>query len=350
MTTQEMHIEVNQSLQKVAANKTRKFLNEEIDLVLNKMVHRFVQSKVKPRRDGSGGFEIDQLDVDAVRPLLKTVQLPAYISDPERYVAFLPGDYDYLIADSSFVHNLCGIATPAPTPKTLTILTLRQDRSGRTDPPFYASMSVQLGGHTTSIPGSLSYNNSYAGYGTKEEVRDMVPHVLHDFWAAGLDIHWEVWNNIRKPGHYILAGEDVTAVGALIVDGTTLTQLTNTTRTLGTHATAGTRVANRLTNSSMVPDLLNTAFYKSSSLTPISELQGDNIYLYTDGNFTVNKLEVVYIRKPRIISLLLGTDCDLAPTFHQHICDLAVEYITSRLGKVAEQQLAQGDNDRRVTL
>ena len=43
-----MHIEVNQSLQKMAANKTLKFQPSEIDWVLNKMQLRFVENLLRP--------------------------------------------------------------------------------------------------------------------------------------------------------------------------------------------------------------------------------------------------------------------------------------------------------------
>jgi len=92
MYVKEMHIEVNQSTQKIAANTTRKLLAPEVDWLLNKNMGRFIESRVTPKKDGSGGFEIKQFDIDAIRTLLVTgYDVSAYVADPRRVKAFLPG-------------------------------------------------------------------------------------------------------------------------------------------------------------------------------------------------------------------------------------------------------------------
>lgn len=52
MNIKAFHIELNQSLQKIAANTTRKFLSEELDWVINKMQDRFIQNKLQPMVKG----------------------------------------------------------------------------------------------------------------------------------------------------------------------------------------------------------------------------------------------------------------------------------------------------------
>ncbi|MFZ8528579.1 hypothetical protein ACO1NJ_14750, partial [Staphylococcus aureus] len=80
----EMIIEVRQATQNIAANTRRKLQDEEIVWILNKIQERFIQSKIKRRKDGSGGFQLDQLDADAIRPLLTTKSLPHSFTEAEQ--------------------------------------------------------------------------------------------------------------------------------------------------------------------------------------------------------------------------------------------------------------------------
>lgn len=348
MNVRDMHIEVNQSLQKVAANKTRKFRSEEIDLVLNKIVGRFIRSKLKPK-PGGAGFDIDQVDIDALRTLLVSKTLDAYYYTGNSVISFLPSDYEHLIRDSSYVLNLCG--KPATTAeKTLKVLTLRQDKSSKSTQEYYKSMAITLGEASVSIPGSLPYANQYLGYKSKEDVAFLTPFLLAQLRQSGTEVYWERFYDMYKPSTYIMVGEGIPEIGSMTIDGIASTQFSAVTKSFKQFVGETGSVANRLYSSEVVGTIKSTAFFKPSFLSPVSELSQYNLIIHHDSSFIVNKVDVVYVRKPQTISLLLGTDCDLAEGFHQAICDLSVEYLKGRLGDVQGMQLAESDNERRVTL
>lgn len=348
MNVREQHIEVNQSLQKVAANRTRKFLSQEVDWVLNKMVNRFVQSKLRPRPDGS--FELDELDTDAVRTLLVVnKELPAYRQSAASYVSFLPPDYKYLISDASFTQALCGQAATIGQ-VTVVLTTLRQERSQQLSGPYYGMLSMVISPSTLNIPGDLPYSNKYAGFNSPDDVSFLTPFLLKYFRDIGWLVYWERFADVFRPQNFIVVS-DIAIPVSLVVDNTLVTQTSQITKNYTTHTGSSPKaVANRLIPSSKIQELLGTAFFKTSVLSPISELSGNNLYVYADDSFIVTNTRVTYIKEPQVISLDLGTDCDLAADFHQTICDLAVEYLKGRLENQVGTSMVASDNDRRVIL
>lgn len=350
MNVRGMHIQVNQTLQQVAANATRKFLDEEIDLALNKSMDRFIQARVKPRKDGSGGFEIDQLSADAIRNILVTDDFDAYYYRSDRYVVNLPPDYLNLISDSAYVQNNCG-QTPAELFTPMKVVYLKQNMSAKGGPKYYETLSITMDSKSVTIPGSLPYLNQYLGYVSKPDVVNLVPFILHQLQQQGLKVYWEKFNTIHKPSTYILTSA-VSTVASLTVDGSVLTSTSSEDFPLKKHTntTPAKLTANRLSNSAVVNRMGQSAFYKTSAMTPISELIGENLYIYTDSSFIVSKVRLTYVRKPLPISLALGTDCELAEDFHQAICDLTVEHLQGVLGNQAGAAQRVQDNEQRVVL
>ena len=97
--------------------------------------------------------------------------------------------------------------------------------------------------------------------------------------------------------------------------------------------TAGGKLCNdRLVRGHFRSSLRSSAFAKTTSVSPISAVSGNQIKVYHDGKFIISKLRVSYVRKPAKISLLLNQNCDIAEEFHQEICDRAVLYIKELIG------------------
>lgn len=354
MNIRDMHLEVNQSLQKVAANKTRKYLSEEIDWILNKMLHRFIQSRLRPKKGGA--FTIDQVDLDSIRPLLKQTVESAYIDNSIRYKTYLPVDYMYLISDASYVSNRCGITTdPTVLNATLYLTWLKQTYTNKVNSPFYQTISMVVDGtNTFNVPADLPYSQVYLGYQRKEDITFVMPAIIHYFNQSLQDIRvgFERYGEWYKPQQILLLSNNHQITGDITYDSINATLVDNITvnRTQHQALPKESLESNRLESSETIPQILDVAFYKPSYYSPVSELIGNVLYTYRDDNFTVNRTALTYIRKPQIMSLALGTDCDLAPEFHQTICDLAVEYIKGRIENAQGLQIAERDIEKRVIL
>lgn len=330
-----MHIEVNQSMQKIAANKTRKFNPEEIDWLLNKSLERFIHSKVTPRKDGSGGFEVLSHDVDAIQPLInRGVMLNVFRQSPNVFSSILPGDYAFLLADSSVLKCNCGGLNTTESVNTESLLVIPFKKSLTTSGPYYATVQLILSGSTAFNVATYTQDRdtSFSGFNSSEQIYEFISHILPELRKKGYDAYWENYGEFTFPRSLIIVTKSAIA-GSIQFDSTTTNGISKS-RSYVIEDLLGVDVetqANRLTASNKIPSLQQAAFFKTQAESPISELAGGILSVYTDKTFIVSNTVVSYVRKPRRISLTLGQDCELAPMFHQTICDLTVEYIKAMI-------------------
>ena len=349
MNVREMHIEVNQSLQKVAANRTRKLMDQETDWVLNKMVNRTIQAALGKKSVLS--LEKQQMALDKFTNLVVVGnEMKAYKSFMPSFISYMPGDYSYLISNVSYVHDNCkGIIQSGLAYTYVSVIPF--EKSELALPPFYANVAITISGLTLNIPANLPPSNEYTGYDSKRDFFLLIPFILNYFKARGIDISWEKCGDIKYPGCFIVVSESVITANVAIDANAPYGPRYSTSGNRVLYVTEDVAVAvNRLTGSELIQDFLRLAFYKPSPISPVSEISNGLLRVYTDQNFIVTKTMITYVRKPQIISLDLGTDCDLDPEFHQSICDLAVEYLKGRLQDAAGTQLTVQDNERRVIL
>lgn len=332
MQAKEMHIEVSQSLQKIAANKTRKLHPEEIDWLLNKNIERYIRSKVKPKKDGSGGFEIDQHDTDAIRALLRTrVPIDAYkvSTDTRRYACALPGDYSYLISDLSLIKTACeGDIDTTISSKYLLVIPVK--KSAEPAGPYYETVNLVINNATEFSMSTHVQNNdgSFTGFTSPEELFYVIDTLRYELKKKGWDVYWERYGDKFYSKSLIIAS-DVQLAGSIDIDGviTSGTTYEFSRVVADVEGESTIEAGNALTASDKIADRLGVAFYDTSPEEPLSELGGQLLYVYTDKTFIVSKVLVSYVRKPRKINLSLGQDCDLPEEFHDLICDMTVEYV-----------------------
>lgn len=337
MYVKEMHIEVNQSLQKIAANRTRKFFDEEVDWLLNKNLSRFIQSRVTPKKDGSGGFEIKQFDIDAIQAILvRGREVPAYVADPRSYKAQLPGDYAYLISDESVIKLAPVDLTNTPTQPLSSVLArnllvIPIPPSTLPVGPYYNNVSMSINGGVVFDIQLYTQQRSttFTGYNSKDQVYEVSDCLLRELSDQKWSVYWERYAEMYYPRCLVIDTGAVVATASITIDGTTTPAkpMTYTVQVYDYPTQPTQDQSNRLTASHIVQNLREVAFYKTQPESPISEISQRQLYTYTNKYFTVTSNRLSYVRKPRRISLTLGDDCDLAPEYHQLICDLTVEYV-----------------------
>ncbi len=345
-----MHIEIEQSTQQVAANRARHWLPEEIDWVLNKMQDRFISSCLRPKQNGSGGFEIDQAKADHIRMLVTRAELVPYISGTERYKCFLPSNYRNLLADWSYTEDLCGSPVPDPTAQTLYISRQLQHISENEDAPFYESMELMMPDIEVILADLVPID--FAGYPDIKDWSFLVPFFLYH-GNKQAPVHWERFDDLYYKNHYVTVRTATSAdVLGMTVDGEDHIDGSVLTRQVTYHeGTASKRVNNRLCSTDIIPSLNQSRYYRSAHFSPITELEGTNLIIHRDDSFIVTGAGVSYIRKPQPISLSLGSDCELAgEDTHQAICDLATEYLKGTVQNAEGKQLKTADIVERVIL
>lgn len=342
MNVREMHIEVQQSTQLLAAGATRKLLSEEIDWALNKVQDRFIEDQIRPREGGR--FEVDQARVDNIRSLIKSmVPLTPWVDNDRRYKCYLPKDYRFLLSDASYTLPLCGAPVTEEAQVTKYLHRIKQLFSAKVAPNYYTSYWLSLDqGFDFYLPASLPLTNNYLGYARKEDISFIGPIVAQ----LNKRIYWERFGDFIYPNHFLELRDTVPTLGLVTMDGAAApNSILYDTLTLKKHAGVGNFHDNRLTPSSSIASLQTAAFFATKHYSPISELNNNILYVYRDNSFIVSGIEISYISAPQTISLSLGTDCNLPETTHQKICDLTTEYILSTLIGQKTKDIAE-----RVTL
>ena len=352
MTVREMHIEINQSLQKVAANKTRKFLKEEIDWVLNKIQHRFIQLSLKPKLNmqgkPTGAFTVDQLRQDALRNItVSNREIVSDLSYTGRSKHILPSNYMYLLADSSTILTNCGEDKSANSTVTLQCINL-PEAAGPS--PYFTSLSITANGITVNVPGDLEQYNQYQSTNNKADLSFIIPFLLYKLRLQGVEAYWEKYDDLFKQNCIIVpnGNNEALSYNGVAITGNVSSILRNVK--IAAQEGEGLVRANRLEESTKIFELQQTPFYKSSLESPISELENNILWVYNGKNFTVTKTNISYIRKPKPISITLGCDCEIAEDFHQTICDLTTGYLLNRIQDKDGSQLSTIDLENRVII
>ena len=358
MNIRDMHIEINQNLQQVASNRTRKFLPQEIDWAINKNINRYIQFLIGKSRLG---FEDTQINIDSIRPLIvPNINIPLYKyelkpigTNINKYYTVLPPDYSYLISDSTYVIDKCKY-TIIDSEQTYTEVYILQPLSAKTTPPYYQTLSITINGIVFNIPQDLPLDNMYKGYDNKYDISFLTDLILKFFKSQGVNLYWERYGEVFKPNSYIvITDEYISSNYNMIIDGinqknvTTLTKkrvqsiANNYTNYLST---------NLLTKSSDIVFALTTAYYKPSIINPVSQLTNQILFVYSDNTFAPSVVNISYIRRPAVVSLAQSVDCDLAPEFHYTILDKTAEYLRGSLQDPQGFQLSGADINQSVVI
>ena len=113
MNVTEMHIAVQQGVDKINSLQADSLLSEEIDLELNKSVFRFINTKYGRNNLYRKGFEESQKRIDDLRTLVREYEAGVSFKERLQKKIFvdtfrLPADYMYLVNQSSKVFiNKC---------------------------------------------------------------------------------------------------------------------------------------------------------------------------------------------------------------------------------------------------
>jgi hypothetical protein len=333
MNAQEMHIEVNISSQKIRSNYNRKFLDSEVDWILNKSVDRFIKDRIKQDND-SLGFDATEIDLDALRTIVMLDRTMATFQQPgetDATRAELPGDYAFLIDDFSNTIDQCDKVNYTAATNfvggTINIYAFQLVPSALSPPTtYYKNMSLMLNGtnvfNAAGLPGTPTADETFA-------IRD---YILNQLWLNrpdGVDFYWERFAGTYVPNSFLAVS--VAAQGGtntITIDGVATAAVHSTmSSNFVPIVNAGNLRNNRLVRGHFRSQLRTSAFAKTSSASPISAISGNQLKIYHDGKFIVSKLLMSYVRKPAKINLFLNQNCDLADNFHQEICDRAVLYI-----------------------
>lgn len=367
MNVGQMHLAIQQGVDKINSLQADMLLPQEIDIELNKSLIRFINTRYGKNNTYRKGFEENQKRIDDLRSLVREYEgsttFKGQINNNTWADTFrFPSDYMYLVSQQSVV-----ISRKNCKPIPYNTISLNNTEL---KPYFKIGLSEFVCNDSTEIVNSIvlfeDINDGTSGHVTiwsnptgvpgpfvfPQDVGQLITHIV-DNAPAGVEIYWEEFDTLNFPGQFIVI-IDTNVISWFQWDlsiGTvsTLAALNSTSDILKTAtgnnaitdynekrvSTSANINSNTVGNTYVQHDdiftLLNDPFNTTKKTDPLTTIRGNNIDIYTNDIFIIDAVKITYIRNPKKISLSLGIDCELPEHTHQTIVDMTVSSILEEI-------------------
>ena len=368
MNVQQMHLAIQQGVDKINSLQADMLLSEEIDIELNKSQIRFINTKYGKNNKYQKGFEESQKRIDDIRTLVTEYENPTTYK--EQYDSNfwidsfrLPNDYMYLVNQKSdiFIDECDNINWSLRDADPINYFTLDFDtfvcnNEGGNSTDFVPGIRMVADPDDLSLGGFLFWVNlpNFQYPADIEQVRLDILAVN----VPGITVYWEQYGELNYPGQFIVIVDtsihdwfnwDASVTNSVsgsnlqtVMQGGTATGTILTTAYAQYAETAFgnrrdpisrgdtiTKIAspNKFIQHDDIITLLRDPFNTTKHTAPLTTIRGHYIDIYTSDIFIIDAVKITYIRKPKEISLSLGASCELPIHCHQEIVDMTVSSI-----------------------
>lgn len=376
MNVAQMHLAVQQGVDKVNSLQADMLLPEELDIELNKAMFKFVNLKYGKNNKFNKGFEESQKRIDDLRSLLREAFLPAAFKEQlsSKFwvdtVAF-PTDYMYYINSRSkiSINNCNPISFDIEDATDISYFTFDLDflTNGNTTfinsifmrtSPFDVTTSNYLNIPVFQLPTQFTFPQDI------EALRLWI--INPDNWPLGFEIYWENYGSISHTGEFIvivntmlypqfnhdasvtnaytntslptcIAALDATndliqdASGVVLLNYAQLDTLNNAGTRVATTVSETLTVENKFSQLDDIFTMLNDPFNTTKHTSPLFTVRQNNIDLYTSDIFIIDEVKLTYLKLPDNISLPLNINCELPDHTHREIVDMAISSILEEI-------------------
>ena len=381
MNVTQMHLAIQQGVDKINSLQADMLLSEEIDIELNKSQIRFINTKYGKNNKYREGFEQSQKRIDDIRTLVREFEAP--VTFKEQYSSEywidtfrLPPDYMYLVNQRSLVwtNNCKSLTWNIQYTDPIDYFTFDMDTFVcNNNTGFVKAITVLEDGQTTINGGTagvaflwLNLGSAFTYPADITAVRDSI--LAQGNTVPGLSVHWEQHGPLHHPGKFIVVVDSTihtwfnwdaslgvvsTFAGIDYSDTIVSTVLpihyeenTNSKR-VATNATDRSPATNRFSQQDDIFTLLEDPFNTTKHTSPLSTIRGNFIDVYASAIFIIDTVKITYIRNPTLISLSLGVSCELPDHSHQEIVDMAVSSILEGISdpRFQTHQIEVGKNE-----
>ena len=387
MNVNQMHLAIQQGVDKINSLQADMLLSEEIDIELNKSLSRFLNTKYGKGNKYGKGFEESQKRIDDLRSLVKEYKAPVIFKeqyDNNFWVDQfrLPSDYLYLVNQRSevFIDRCDPIAFyfDDVDPSAYFVVPFDNLDNGSS---FVNTFNVLADPSDPSLGNVPITTLNYSTYTYPQDLINLKNDIINPGnWASGFQVYWETYGQLEYPNSFVVI-VDLTAHNWVNWDSSAQTATATSpliTSLIGTFAAgiAWTDDSNSVSYLQYVDDglgakrlppanatrefafnkhiqqddifkLLDDPFNTTKYTSPLTTMRGEYIDLYTSDIFIIDKVKITYIRKPKQISLSLGISCELPEHTHQEIVDMTVSSILEGISDPRYQthQLEVGKNE-----
>ena len=366
MNVIDMHLAIQQGVDKINSLQADMLLQEEIDIELNKSQMRFINTKYGKNNKYQKGFEESQKRIDDLRTLITEYENPTTFKEQYSENFWidslrLPNDYMYLVKQRSSVFiNKCDTINWSlrdADPINYFILNLDTfvcNNEGGNSTDFVTAIRMVADPDDLTLGSFLLWIN-FSNFQYPADIEQVRLDILA-VNVPGITVYWEQYGELNYPGQFIVivdtnihdwfnwdasitndvSGSNLqtvmqggTAAGTILT--TAYAQYTevafdNRRDPVGDNVTKVTS-SNKFVQHDDITTLLDDPFNTTKYTKPLFTIRNRYIDLYTSDIFIIDKVKITYIRKPRHISLSLGINCELPEHSHQEIVDMTVSSI-----------------------
>jgi len=386
MNVNQMHIAIQQGVDKINSLQADMLLPQEIDIELNKSMSRFLNTKYGKNNKYGQGFENSQKRIDDLRTLVKEYSAPTIYKEQYNNNIWidqfrLPSDYLYLVNQRSevFINNCDSISFSVDdnSPTSYFVMPMDNLHNGTVmidtldvyaDPSNIALGTANI--HTN--PGTFIYPSDLQAY------KDFLVNPIN--WPSGFQLYFEEYGQLDFPNSIIIIIDPIThpwfnwdsSITNSVSSSNLITSLVSMAggitdpeddanevvygqyveNGLGAKRLAPTSATreyalNKFIQHDDISTLLNDPFNTTKHTSPLTTIRGRYIDLYTNDIFIIDKVKITYIRKPKEISLPLAVACELPEHTHQEIVDMTVGSILEGISdpRYKSQSIEAGKNE-----
>ena len=367
MNVTEMHIAVQQGVDKINSLQADSLLSEEIDIELNKNMFRFINTKYGRNNLYQKGFEESQKRIDDLRTLVREFEAPVTFKEELKEGRIwvdtftLPRAYMYLVNQMSkiWINNCKPIGqaldqTPSLSYFALDLNNFVLNNANGDSTAFVAAIEMVAditGTDPTSAniwsPSQALVNGGWSAFTYPQNIELIKQDILENP-GIGFSAYWEQFETLHFPGHIIIIVDTdthdwfewdasigtvsyATGVPADTSADSTISapeaqpgqfeEESYSERRVPTGPYQTIYEGNRFSQQDDIFTLLNDPFNTTKHTSPLTTMRCRSIDIYTNDIFIIDTVKITYIREPNEISLSLGIDCELPEHTHQEIVD-----------------------------
>jgi hypothetical protein len=336
MNSVQILVEFEQRLQEIAAYTQGRLETDEIMLILNASVYRFIHYRINPKSNVQRqGFQTTQNRYDDLESLIREKSLNGFWEDAGRVKFILPADYYHLLSERP--HAFYGCGTAIPEPKTIySQVYFTFELAHNTADYIGFSIYADVAGDNEKLFDSTEYSYYNGGFPDTDELFKLRNHLIDVInLETGWDIYFERFDNLYYPNQFILIdpendSADVTitysTTGAGIVH--TLAPFTNLNNVynLSSDDYQDVNPLSTLKRTGDIYKAQHNPFEKSNYESVNFKMDQGRLIYYQPDDLALDTLRISYIRKPRWLDYDLNTVFDLGSTPGQQL-DLARQII-----------------------
>jgi len=308
-TVKELHIALDEALDYLASNRNRILKPHEKDFLLNETMFRVIDDIIDGKK--VEGYDDTQLSYDALQPLKTRLNLrPNYDYARNRIGVVLPANYKHL--DSVEYETWVDCNNRSLDSDTIPMFVLNFGDGGTA--PYYQDLKIRQVFYGNNIVLYDAAARGYTAFNRKESKFMLIADILSVLREQGFDAHWEQSGDEYYPNSIIIQYHQPYQISTSFV--IEYTGVNNASQRIDIpyyilNATVENivkvKAEHRLISTSELRKALNSKYNTTHYESVLTTIEENKLYGYYNNEFIIQNLELVYIRKPRLINYITDT-------------------------------------------